>query len=50
MAKVKKKQKRGGGMMEKIGFQIIDGEVIAYADDDGNAITPKQWREQNAEM
>lgn len=32
--------------MEKIGFQIIDGEVIAYADDDGNAITPKQWREQ----
>ena len=33
--------------MEKIGFQIIDGEVIAYADDDGNAITPKKWREQN---
>lgn len=32
--------------MEKIGFQIIDGEVMAYADDDGNAITPKQWREQ----
>ena len=36
--------------MAEIGFQIIDGEVIAYADDDGNAITPKQWREQNAEM
>lgn len=32
--------------MEEIGFQIIDGEVIAYADDDGNAITPKKWREQ----
>ena len=32
--------------MEKIGFQIIDGEVMAYADDDGNAITPKQWRKQ----
>lgn len=33
--------------MGEIGFQIIDGEVMAYADDDGNAITPKQWREQN---
>lgn len=36
--------------MEKIGFVIVDNEVIAFADDDGNAITPKQWREQNAEM
>lgn len=33
--------------MEKIGFQIIDGEVCAFSDDDGNPITPKQWREQN---
>ena len=32
--------------MEKIGFFIDDGEVIAFADDDGNAITPKQWLEQ----
>lgn len=36
--------------MEKIGFAIVDDEVIAFADDDGNAITPKQWRKQNAEM
>ena len=36
--------------MAKIGFEIVDNEVIAFADDDGNAITPKQWREQNAEM
>ena len=33
--------------MEKIGFVILDGEVIAFSDDDGNAITPKQWKEQN---
>ena len=32
--------------MAEIGFLVIDGEVIAYADDDGNAITPKKWREQ----
>lgn len=32
--------------MEKIGFKIVDGEVIAFSDDDGNAITYKQWREQ----
>lgn len=36
--------------MEKIGFEIIDGDVIGYEDDDGNGITPKQWRAQNAEM
>ena len=36
--------------MEKIGFVILDGEVIAFSDDDGNAITHKQWREQNVEM
>lgn len=29
--------------MEKIGFVIHDCEVIAFSDDDGNAITPKQW-------
>lgn len=33
--------------MEKIGFPVIDGEVMAYMDDDGNAVTEKQWREQN---
>lgn len=32
--------------MEQIGFVIDDGEVLAFADDDGNAITPKQWLEQ----
>ena len=31
--------------MEKIGFVIIDGNAMAYMDDDGNAITEKQWRE-----
>ena len=36
--------------MEKIGFKILDGEVIAFSDDDGNPITHKQWREQNVEM
>ena len=32
--------------MEKIGFVIDDGEVLAFSDDDGNAITPRQWLEQ----
>ena len=36
--------------MKEIGFVILDGEVIAFSDDDGNAITHKQWREQNVEM
>lgn len=36
--------------MEKIGFVILDGEVLCFSDDDGNAITHKQWREQNVEM
>lgn len=36
--------------MEKIGFVIIDNEVVCFSDDDGNGITYKQWREQNAEM
>ena len=36
--------------MEKIGFVILDGEVVCFSDDDGNAITHKQWREQNVEM
>lgn len=36
--------------MEKIGFMIVDGEVNACVDDDGNAMTVKKWREQNAEM
>ena len=33
--------------MEKIGFVILDGEVLAFSDDDGNPITHKQWKEQN---
>lgn len=33
--------------MEKIGFLILDGEVMAFSDDDGNGITYKQWKEQN---
>ena len=32
--------------MAEIGFEIVDGEVIAYADDDGNAITPKKWKKE----
>ena len=32
--------------MAEIGFEVVDGEVIAYADDDGNAITPKQWKKE----
>lgn len=35
--------------MEKIGFTIIDGEVCAYTDDDGNAISQKQWLEERRE-
>ena len=36
--------------MEELGFAIIDGEANAFVDDDGNAISEKKWREQNAEM
>ena len=32
--------------MEKIGFLIENGEAHGFMDDDGNIITPKQWREQ----
>lgn len=32
--------------MEKIGFVIIDGNAMAFTDDDGNAVTYKKWREQ----
>ena len=32
--------------MAEIGFEVVDGEVLAYADDDGNAITPKQWKKE----
>jgi len=28
--------------MEKIGFEIVDGKVRAYMDDDGKVLTPKQ--------
>lgn len=33
--------------MEKIGFQVVDGHVVAYVDEDNEAITPKKWREEN---
>lgn len=32
--------------LEGIGFVIDDDEVLAFSDDDGNAITPRQWLEQ----
>lgn len=32
--------------MEKIGFVVVDGQVKAFVDDDGNPITKKQWLEQ----
>lgn len=32
--------------MEKIGFLIVDGDVRACIDDDGNAVSLKNWREQ----
>lgn len=31
--------------MQKIGFFILDGEAIAFTDDNGEAITYKQWKE-----
>lgn len=32
--------------MEKIGFPVVDGKVMAITDEDGNPVTKKQWREQ----
>lgn len=32
--------------MEKLGFTIVNGEAIAYMGEDGNIITPKQWKER----
>jgi len=32
--------------MEKIGFQVVNGEVIGYMDDDGKILTPKQWMKE----
>lgn len=32
--------------MKKIGFEIVNGEALAFEDDEGNIITPKQWMEQ----
>ena len=32
--------------MEKIGFEIVNGTVIAYMDDDGTAVTPKRARKE----
>lgn len=43
---VKKGEKFLLEKMEKIGFLIIDGEVKACVDKDGNAVSTKKWREQ----
>lgn len=32
--------------MEKIGFPIVDGKVMAYTDEDGNAVTPSKARKE----
>lgn len=32
--------------LEEIGFDIVDGEARCYMDDDGNILTPKQWRKE----
>lgn len=32
--------------LEKIGFEIVDGEARCYMDDDDNIVTPKQWRKE----
>lgn len=32
--------------MEKIGFEIVNGTVIAYMDDDGTAVTPKRAKKE----
>lgn len=38
--------------MEKIGFEIVNGTVRAYMDDDGNGVTPKQakkaWKNEGS--
>lgn len=34
------------GEMEKIGFLIVDGEVRAFLDDDGKAVTPARARKE----
>ena len=33
--------------MEEIGFMIVDGDVKACIDDDGNAVSTKKWVEQS---
>jgi len=33
--------------MEKIGFPVIDGRVVACVDDDDEPITYKKWLEAN---
>lgn len=32
--------------MEQIGFEIVNGTVVAYMDDDGTAVTPKRARKE----
>lgn len=32
--------------MEKLGFEIVNGTVRAYLDDDGNAVTPKRAKQE----
>ena len=32
--------------MEKIGFKIVNGHVLAYMDDAGNAVTPKRAKKE----
>ena len=31
---------------EQIGFEIVNGTVVAYMDDDGTAVTPKRARKE----
>lgn len=35
--------------MQRIGFPVIDGHVVAFVDDDNNPITHKKWMEANNE-
>lgn len=32
--------------MEKIGFEVVNGTVVAYMDDDGTAVTPKRAKKE----
>ena len=43
-------EKEGAGFLleklEKIGFQVVNGELRAYVDDDGTVLTPKQAKKE----